>query len=422
MGATEQPARSLGVRVGSRSGGSHSSVATMSTWANDLHSSASAGTARARARQACRRPRWRTRAGEASEGRRAAPGSPLRTTSTRSTRPTRPSSSLSSAADVDGARPPTKTRRARRWRRWRRCSAARAWRRCAVHPTPRVRADWSRSAGFSASHWPMRLAAFFLRRLIGGPCIDGGIAGVAVRFCCSRSFIGERPTLLPPAAVVLLLLPPPPCPQPPPRHPSIHPRAPSAAARVSARDDATCATMTDSKGNKVLVVDNGTRSKRRDAARSARIGERGSARGGGARARTRRGLTVALRRRVRAVHQSATPGRTSRRTSSLDGGRPILRGDADQVPEGIVIKDLMCGDEAAAVRSMLEIKLPHGERRCAELGRHDARMETTCSARSSRSVRESSLRARAPLLRRAELGLVCARGGGDGRSPRATAR
>ncbi|KAK5683604.1 Arp2/3 complex subunit, actin nucleation center [Elasticomyces elasticus] len=43
-------------------------------------------------------------------------------------------------------------------------------------------------------------------------------------------------------------------------------------------------------------------------------------------------------------------------------GRPILRAEEssspDNLPEGLVLKDIMCGDEAAAARSMLQITYP----------------------------------------------------------------
>ena len=38
-------------------------------------------------------------------------------------------------------------------------------------------------------------------------------------------------------------------------------------------------------------------------------------------------------------------------------GRPILRTE-EQAPGDIVLKDIMCGDEAAAARSMLQITYP----------------------------------------------------------------
>ena len=70
-------------------------------------------------------------------------------------------------------------------------------------------------------------------------------------------------------------------------------------------------------------------------------------------------------------------------------GRPILR--TEETAGDIVVKDIMCGDEAAAARSMLQITYPvrqsltalrdqadvvalDGEWHSEEVGRHDASM------------------------------------------------
>ena len=44
-------------------------------------------------------------------------------------------------------------------------------------------------------------------------------------------------------------------------------------------------------------------------------------------------------------------------------GRPILRTE-EQAIEGVVLKDIMCGDEAAKARSMLQITYPVRQAYC----------------------------------------------------------